>query len=420
MSLTVCCPAADIVIIFDSDWNPQNDLQAMARAHRIGQTKAVRVYRLLTAKTYEMHMFHSASMKLGLERAVLSQQREQGDGSDENNGTVKPKTKSEKEAQAKEIDELLKKGAYDVFRDEDDTEAQKFMERDIDQLLESSRKVTYGAEAAAGMGSGLGSFSKASFVADTGDGEKDIDLDDENFWEKAVGLSAPVETPEEVAAMIDDGIKRSRKQVQVFDPYASFAEAEQKKKDKIALKIKEEKEEKERARLEKRQKKIDEKERKQKERDELRKSLFEGKATASEVEEVESNAIVKGTKEGKSKKTKKTDRLRAIRRAANEAPVQERLKQAWEVPHRNRVTSAMIRFGFGRFCKLRNESSLTSLPIQDIEIFVRSCKYIRGRRASCCVTKLTLLHSEQRCVSIVTATCGFVDDDAAIGERSCD
>jgi SNF2 family DNA or RNA helicase len=37
--------AADVVIIFDSDWNPQNDLQAMARAHRIGQTRAVRVYR---------------------------------------------------------------------------------------------------------------------------------------------------------------------------------------------------------------------------------------------------------------------------------------------------------------------------------------------------------------------------------------
>lgn len=49
-------PSADVVIIADSDWNPQNDLQAMARAHRIGQTRAVRVYRLLTAKTYEMHM----------------------------------------------------------------------------------------------------------------------------------------------------------------------------------------------------------------------------------------------------------------------------------------------------------------------------------------------------------------------------
>lgn len=44
--------AADTVIIFDSDWNPQNDLQAQARAHRIGQTKSVMIYRLLTRKTY--------------------------------------------------------------------------------------------------------------------------------------------------------------------------------------------------------------------------------------------------------------------------------------------------------------------------------------------------------------------------------
>ena len=47
---------------------------------------------------------------------------------------------------AKEIDELLKKGAYDVFRDYDDTEAQQFMKPDIDQLLElSSLAVTYGS-----------------------------------------------------------------------------------------------------------------------------------------------------------------------------------------------------------------------------------------------------------------------------------
>lgn len=34
--------SADTVVIFDSDWNPQNDLQAQARAHRIGQKKQVR------------------------------------------------------------------------------------------------------------------------------------------------------------------------------------------------------------------------------------------------------------------------------------------------------------------------------------------------------------------------------------------
>ena len=40
--------AADTVVIYDSDWNPQMDLQAMDRAHRIGQKNMVNVYRLIT------------------------------------------------------------------------------------------------------------------------------------------------------------------------------------------------------------------------------------------------------------------------------------------------------------------------------------------------------------------------------------
>jgi len=63
--------AADTVIIFDSDWNPQNDLQAQARCHRIGQSKAVKVYRLITRNSYEREMFDRASLKLGLDKAVL-------------------------------------------------------------------------------------------------------------------------------------------------------------------------------------------------------------------------------------------------------------------------------------------------------------------------------------------------------------
>ena len=49
--------AADTVIIYDSDWNPQNDIQAQARCHRIGQNKAVKVYRLITRNSYEREMF---------------------------------------------------------------------------------------------------------------------------------------------------------------------------------------------------------------------------------------------------------------------------------------------------------------------------------------------------------------------------
>lgn len=40
--------SADTVIIYDSDWNPQMDLQAMDRAHRIGQKNRVMVYRMIT------------------------------------------------------------------------------------------------------------------------------------------------------------------------------------------------------------------------------------------------------------------------------------------------------------------------------------------------------------------------------------
>lgn len=43
--------SADTVIIYDSDWNPQMDLQAMDRAHRIGQKNKVMVYRMITENT---------------------------------------------------------------------------------------------------------------------------------------------------------------------------------------------------------------------------------------------------------------------------------------------------------------------------------------------------------------------------------
>jgi SWI/SNF-related matrix-associated actin-dependent regulator of chromatin subfamily A member 5 len=42
---------ADIVVLYDSDWNPQMDLQAQDRAHRIGQKKPVKVFRLITEHT---------------------------------------------------------------------------------------------------------------------------------------------------------------------------------------------------------------------------------------------------------------------------------------------------------------------------------------------------------------------------------
>ncbi|KZN84021.1 Lymphocyte-specific helicase [Penicillium chrysogenum] len=63
--------AADTVIIFDSDWNPQQDLQAQDRAHRIGQTKPVIIYRLATKGTVEQTLLEKADSKRRLERLVI-------------------------------------------------------------------------------------------------------------------------------------------------------------------------------------------------------------------------------------------------------------------------------------------------------------------------------------------------------------
>ncbi|VVB18280.1 unnamed protein product [Arabis nemorensis] len=63
--------AADTCILYDSDWNPQMDLQAMDRCHRIGQTKPVHVYRLATAQSIECRILKRAFSKLKLEHVVI-------------------------------------------------------------------------------------------------------------------------------------------------------------------------------------------------------------------------------------------------------------------------------------------------------------------------------------------------------------
>ncbi|XP_068456612.1 chromodomain-helicase-DNA-binding protein 8 isoform X2 [Clinocottus analis] len=159
--------AADTCVIFDSDWNPQNDLQAQARCHRIGQSKAVKVYRLITRNSYEREMLDKASLKLGLDRAVL--QSMSGNKESNVNGQVQQFSK-------KEIEDLLRKGAYAAIMDEND-EGNRFCEEDIDQILQ--RRATTITIESEGKGS---TFSKASFVAS--ENRNDIALDDPEFWQK--------------------------------------------------------------------------------------------------------------------------------------------------------------------------------------------------------------------------------------------
>lgn len=68
---------ADVVVLYDSDWNPQADLQAMDRAHRIGQTKQVVVYRFVTDNAIEEKVLERAAQKLRLDQLVIQQGRAQ-------------------------------------------------------------------------------------------------------------------------------------------------------------------------------------------------------------------------------------------------------------------------------------------------------------------------------------------------------
>ncbi|XP_055333572.1 chromatin-remodeling complex ATPase chain Iswi-like [Paramacrobiotus metropolitanus] len=67
--------SADTVILYDSDWNPQVDLQAMDRVHRIGQTKPVTVFRLVTENTVEEQIIERAERKLHLDAMVIQSGR---------------------------------------------------------------------------------------------------------------------------------------------------------------------------------------------------------------------------------------------------------------------------------------------------------------------------------------------------------
>jgi SWI/SNF-related matrix-associated actin-dependent regulator of chromatin subfamily A member 5 len=66
---------ADTVVLYDSDWNPQMDLQAMDRAHRIGQTKEVQVFRFMTEDSVEVKVIEKAYKKLALDALVIQQGR---------------------------------------------------------------------------------------------------------------------------------------------------------------------------------------------------------------------------------------------------------------------------------------------------------------------------------------------------------
>uniref|UniRef100_A0A8D2LII2 Chromodomain helicase DNA binding protein 1 n=1 Tax=Varanus komodoensis TaxID=61221 RepID=A0A8D2LII2_VARKO len=122
--------SADTVVIFDSDWNPQNDLQAQARAHRIGQKKQVNIYRLVTKGSVEEEILERAKKKMVLDHLVIQRMDTTGKTVLHTGSAPSSSAPFNKE----ELSAILKFGAEELFK-EPEGEEQEPQEMDIDEIL---------------------------------------------------------------------------------------------------------------------------------------------------------------------------------------------------------------------------------------------------------------------------------------------
>ena len=113
---------SDTVILYDSDWNPQVDLQAMDRVHRIGQTKPVLIYRLLCENTIEEKILERQAMRLKLDSLVIQQGRVLKVGEHFTKDQMK---------------EMIQYGADAIYRPGND-----FKDEDIDLILKRGEEQT--------------------------------------------------------------------------------------------------------------------------------------------------------------------------------------------------------------------------------------------------------------------------------------
>uniref|UniRef100_A0A7N0SWY7 Protein CHROMATIN REMODELING 5 n=1 Tax=Kalanchoe fedtschenkoi TaxID=63787 RepID=A0A7N0SWY7_KALFE len=161
---------ADTVIIFDSDWNPQNDLQAMSRAHRIGQRDVVNIYRFVTSKSVEEDILERAKKKMVLDHLVIQKLNAEGK-------LEKKETKKGSFFDKNELSAILRFGAEELFKDDKNEEESKkrLLSMDIDEILERAEKVE---EKQTGDEEGhelLGAFKVANFGSTEDDG---------SFWSR--------------------------------------------------------------------------------------------------------------------------------------------------------------------------------------------------------------------------------------------
>lgn len=176
---------ADTVIIFDSDWNPQNDLQAMSRAHRIGQQEVVNIYRFVTSKSVEEDILERAKKKMVLDHLVIQKLNAEG-------RLEKKEAKKGSAFDKNELSAILRFGAEELFKEEknDEESKKRLLSMDIDEILERAEKVEQkGAEDEAGHEL-LSAFKVANFTSAEDDG---------SFWSRWIKPDAIAQAEEALA-----------------------------------------------------------------------------------------------------------------------------------------------------------------------------------------------------------------------------
>ena len=131
--------SADTVVLYDSCWNPQIDLQAQDRAHRIGQKKQVRVYRLITEQTIEEKIIARARQKLVLDAMVVKGSSGGGMLTKEMSQTARDNTKPD-ELTLDELYKFLTHGASKTLDPTQSEEGSGLTESDYDRILEEAKQ----------------------------------------------------------------------------------------------------------------------------------------------------------------------------------------------------------------------------------------------------------------------------------------
>ncbi|CAO3597234.1 unnamed protein product [Absidia cylindrospora] len=109
---------ADTVIIYDSDFNPHADLQAISRAHRFGQKKPVLILRLMTRLSVEERILEKSKKKMVLDHLVVDKM-------------------DDEELESEDVESILKFGLKALFDDDDDAETNiTYKAADVDNLLD--------------------------------------------------------------------------------------------------------------------------------------------------------------------------------------------------------------------------------------------------------------------------------------------